>query len=72
MPSLNSALKMKIQERHQKTRRKIQNMCPENVEPRVFSNDEVFDLSMKEKDITEMCMKALDMTKENDNVPLAR
>ena len=63
---------MKIQERSQKTRHKIQIMCPENVEPRVFSNDKVFDLFHEGEDITEMCMKALDMTKENDNVPLAR
>ena len=47
-------------------------MCPENVEPRVFNNDKVFDLFQKGEDITEMCMKAFDMTKENDNVPLAR
>ena len=47
-------------------------MCPENVESHVFNNDKVFALFHEGEDITEMCMKAFDMTKENDNVPLAR
>ena len=68
----NSDLTMKFQSRSQDTRRKIQIMCPENVEPRVFNCNKVFDLFQKEEDITEMCMKAHDRTKENDNVPLAR